>query len=312
MTININGHLLDFDKPLVMGIINVTPDSFYAGSRLSVAPAPQSSVPASPAADGVADASASESPSPLLARARRMLEAGATILDIGAVSTRPGAAPVSADEELRRLETPLAALREAFPNVLLSVDTFRACVARRVVSDFGVQIINDVSAGALDPELFTAVVDLRVPYVLTHSGGFADTALEAASPSLSAASSFLPSVARFFADRLQQLYALGVTDVILDPGFGFGKTLEENYALMRGLPDLIRLFPDNPFLVGVSRKSMVYKLLDTSPDEALNGTTALHTLALQAGAHILRVHDVPEAVQVVRIMQALHASNPQP
>jgi dihydropteroate synthase len=299
MDININGHLMDFNAPQVMGIINVTPDSFFAESRLSVEP----------------DA--------IVSRARGMMEAGATILDVGAVSTRPGASPVSADEELSRLDPALTALRRAFPDALISVDTFRATVARRVVRDFNVQIINDVSAGALDPDLFATVADLRVPYVLTHGGGYASTAVPSPSTSATAsdpaslsASAVAPhlsrrvdpisvQVARFFAERLQQLYALGVADVILDPGFGFGKNLEQNYALFHSLPELIKLFPDNPFLIGVSRKSMVYRLLGTTPEQALNGTTVLHTLALQAGAHILRVHDVPEAVEAVRIYGAV-------
>ena len=299
MDININGHLLDLSAPLVMGILNVTPDSFYAGSRLSIEP----------------DA--------IVSRARGMIEAGAALLDIGAVSTRPGASPVSADEELSRLVPALTALRRALPDAIISVDTFRAAVARRVVCDFGVQIINDVSAGALDPDLFAAVADLRVPYVLTHSGGFASSAMpdnsfssadavshpdSAAVPRLSRqVEPISVQVARFFAERLQQLYALGVSDVILDPGFGFGKSLEQNYALFHGLSDLIKLFPDNPFLIGVSRKSMIYRLLGTTPEEALNGTTVLHTLALQAGAHILRVHDVPEAVEAVRICSAVQS-----
>ena len=332
MDININGHLLDLSAPLVMGILNVTPDSFYAGSRLSI------------------------DPDAIVSRARGMIEAGATLLDIGAVSTRPGASPVSADEELSRLTPALAALRRALPDAIISVDTFRAAVARRVVCDYGVQIINDVSAGVLDPDLFSVVADLRVPYVLTHSGGFASSALpdnsfsstpvvpDSATFSESPDSSSNPvvpevapssciagsdaaslpdsatvprlsrrvepisvQVARFFAERLQQLYALGVSDVILDPGFGFGKSLEQNYALLHGLSDLIKLFPDNPFLIGVSRKSMIYRLLGTTPEGALNGTTVLHTLALQAGAHILRVHDVPEAVEAVRICSAVQS-----
>jgi len=292
MTLNFNGQLYDINEPIVMGIINVTPDSFYAGSRLPV------------------ESESESSPTTLLVeRAHRMLETGATILDVGAVSTRPGAEPVSADEEMDRLVPVLKVLRGNFPDVLLSVDTFRAAVASRVVRDFGVQLINDVSAGALDPEMFATVADLRVPYVLTHSGGFADAQLGASSDNSdqgqTSSSALLPAVARFFADHLQQLYALGVRDVILDPGFGFGKNLAENYELLRGLPELVRLFPDNPFLVGVSRKSMVYRLLNTTPDKALNGTTVLNTIALQAGAHILRVHDVPEAIEAVRITQAL-------
>ncbi len=295
MTLNIAGKLIDFSSPQVMGIINVTPDSFYAGSRTPIASG----------ASGESSAGASS----LLRRAEEMVAQGAAILDIGACSTRPGSAPVSADEEWRRLDaalTALAPLRASHPDVLISIDTFRADVARRCVRDHGIHIINDISAGQLDDTMFATVAELSTPYILMHN-----PSPDPASPSSSAflpassteSSSFLPSVARFFAERLAQLYALGVADVILDPGFGFGKTLEENYALLHHLNDLICLFPDNPFLIALSRKSMIYRLLGITPDEALNGTTVLHTLALQAGAHILRVHDVLPAVESIRLVQ---------
>ena len=276
MTLNISGHLVDLTTPQVMGIINVTPDSFYAGSRTPMT-------------------------SDCLIRAEEMVAQGATILDVGACSTRPGSTPVSADEELRRLDAALKALiplRDSHPALLVSVDTFRADVARRCVCDYGVHIINDISAGQLDDAMFATVADLHTPYVLTH---FPHPSSLTPHPS----SSFLPSVARFFAERLAQLYALGVADVILDPGFGFGKTLEENYALLHHLGELIRLFPNSPFLIALSRKSMIYRLLDITPDEALNGTTVLHTLALQAGAHLLRVHDVRPAIEAIRLCQAV-------
>ena len=375
-SISIAGRLFDFSEPQVMGIINVTPDSFYAPSRtplsgdtssagtsIAASPSGPASIAASPS--GPASIAASPSPSPsasasslLLSRAEALLRQGATMLDVGACSTRPGSAPVPSDEEWQRLDaafTALAALREAHPDLIISVDTFRADIARRCVLEHGVHIINDISAGDLDPAMFPTVADLRVPYVLTHNpsgtipavppspsslspsspsspspssplvtvpGGFPAGASPSsplvtvpggfpagASPS-SPSADYLPSVARFFADRLQRLYSLGVTDVILDPGFGFGKTIEQNYALFRHLGDLIRLFPDNPMLVGVSRKSMIWRLLGITPDEALNGTTVLNTLALNAGAHILRVHDVLPAVEAVRLCQMVNPPQP--
>jgi len=270
MTLNLRGHLTDFSQPQVMGILNVTPDSFYAASRVQEETA-------------------------IRERVAQMLAEGADLIDVGAFSTRHGASEVSEAEEMQRLDSALTVVRRYAPEVLVSVDTFRAGVARRCVRDFGVQIINDVSGGQLDDTLFETVAELQVPYVLTHSGGLADA-------STTTTGTFVEDVCRFFAERLQRLYELGVADVILDPGFGFGKTLEQNYQLMHRLSDIVGLFPDNPMLVGVSRKSMIYKLLNISPEEALNGTTVLHTLALQAGARILRVHDVREAVEAVRIM----------
>ncbi len=275
ITLNIAGRLLEFHEPWVMGILNVTPDSFYSASRV-------------------------EDSDSILARATQILSEGGRVIDVGAFSTRPGASEVSEDEEMRRLERALSVIRDSFPDALVSVDTFRAAVARRCVRDYGVQIINDVSGGQLDDALLETVADLRVPYVLTHSGGLADAATTSSSTPVE-------DVCRFFAARLQQLNDLGISDVILDPGFGFGKTLQQNYQVLQRLADIVSLFPDCPMLVGVSRKSMVYRLLDISPDEALNGTTALHTIALQAGANILRVHDVRAAVETVRICQALEA-----
>ncbi len=276
MTLNIAGKLMDFGSPQVMGILNVTPDSFYAASR-------------------------AQEEAAIRERAAQILADGGSIIDVGACSTRPGGEAVTVDEEMRRLDTALKVIFEDFPDALVSVDTFRADVARHCVQEFGVTLINDVSGGTLDDQMFETVADLHVPYVLTHSGGMADAAV----PDDGSSEMSLPSVARFFAERLQRLYELGVADVILDLGFGFGKTLEQNYQLLHGLVDFIRLFPDNPFLVGVSRKSMIYRLLDTTPEESLNGTTVLHTVALQAGAHLLRVHDVREAVEVVRIVGQL-------
>ncbi len=275
MTLNIGGKLRDFTTPMVMGILNVTTDSFYSASRM-------------------------QNEDAIRQRAAQILSEGGEIIDVGAFSTRPGASIVSEDEEMNRLDQAIAIIRQAYPEVLISVDTFRASVARRCVTEYGVNIINDVSGGALDTQMFETVADLRVPYVLTHSGGMADDQTEQSG-------TLVEDMCRFFAERLQVLHELGVADVILDPGFGFGKTLQQNYEVMHRLSDMIALFPDNPFLVGISRKSMIYRLLDICPEEALNGTTVLNTLSLQAGAHILRVHDVREAVEIVRILRALNA-----
>lgn len=287
--LNLRGVLWDMTTPQVMGIMNVTPDSFYAASR-------------------------SQQEDAIRQRADQILAEGATIIDVGGFSTRPGADIISADEEMHRLAPALDIIRKHHPEAIVSVDTFRAEVAHHCVHDYAADIINDISGGQLDDKMFQTVADLHVPYILTHSHGL--PSLPASTPSsvsAQSADSLLAEVGRYFATHLQTLNDLGAVDVILDPGFGFGKTLEQNYALMHRLPDLIRTFPDNAFLVGVSRKSMIYKLLETTPEEALNGTSVLNTLALQAGSHILRVHDVRAAVEVVRIIQQTQSSiiNPQ-
>ena len=289
-SLSIRGRLFSLERPIVMGILNATPDSFYAGSRTPV--------------EGGGEA--------LVDRARQLLDEGATILDVGAVSTRPDAQPASEDEEVLRLSAALEPLRKALPEAIVSVDTFRASVARRVVRDYDVAIVNDVSGGA-DPDMLATIAELRVPYVLTHNpsaaAGGADAPNVVAGDSDKAAHKPVDvRVAQFFVQRLEEFYAAGVSDVILDPGFGFGKTLEENYALMAALPRLVKLFPQTPFLVGISRKSMIYRLLGTTPETSLNGTSVLNTLALQAGAHILRVHDVREAAEAIAIVNAIPRS----
>lgn len=272
-TINLRGQLMNLSLPQVMGILNVTPDSFFPDSR------------AKDAED-------------VLRRAKKMVAEGATILDIGGCSTRPGSKAPSEEEEWQRLFPGLEAVRKALPEVPLSVDTFRAVVARRCVLEFGVEIINDISGGDADHAMFETIAELGVAYVLTHN----DSALSL-HPDLSP-EEVLSSVARYLAGRIQRLQELGVADIILDPGYGFGKTLQQNYALVHSLPDLIRCFDTYPILIGFSRKSMIYHLLDSAPEEALTGTVALNTLALQAGAHILRVHDVREAVETVKVWKA--------
>lgn len=261
-TLNIGGQLLSLERPLVMGILNATTESFYEASQMHTA-------------DAVAE------------RALTMLREGASIIDVGGCSTKPGLAPVSEEEEMRRLGMALAAIRKVAPEAIVSVDTFRASIAERCVRDFGVQIINDVSGGEADERMFATVADLQVPYVLTsNKGRWTELMYD-------------------LAERINRLHLMGVNDVVVDPGFGFGKTLDDNYRLMAHLEELHLL--ECPLLVGVSRKSMIYKQLNIAPAEALNGTTALHTIALTKGAHILRVHDVKAAREAILITEKLKA-----
>ncbi len=270
--INLNGILTDISVPRVMGILNVTPDSFYAASR-------------------------QQADEEISTRVLQILEAGADIIDVGAYSSRPGAGDVPADEEMRRLSHALDILRRTAPDAVVSVDTFRAQVARRCVEDFGVQIINDISGGELDAGMFDTVAQLQVPYILMHMKGTPRTMQQ--EPHYD---DLMTEMLQYFGRKVEQLHEMGVKDIILDPGFGFGKTMAHNYELMRRLQDLQVL--GLPLLVGVSRKSMIYRLLGTTPEEALNGTTVLNALALTKGANILRVHDVKAAVETVRIVQA--------
>lgn len=253
------------ERPWVMGILNVTPDSFWAGSRCDTVQA-------------------------IERRVGQMVAEGADVIDIGAYSTRPGAAEVPVAEELARLERAMEVVRRLAPGLLTSVDTFRASVAQYGVEHLGIDMVNDVSGGALDPAMFATVARLDVPYVLMHMRGTPATMQQ-----LTDYDNVVDDVLADLRSKLDALHNLGLRDVIVDPGFGFSKTLEQNYELMARLADFHRL--EAPLLVGVSRKSMVYRALCCSPDEALNGTTVLNTMALLAGAHILRVHDVAAAVQ---------------
>lgn len=277
--LNVNGRLLDFSTPCVMGILNVTPDSFYSGSRM-------------------------QTEEEIEARVRQILEEGAAIIDVGAYSSRPNADHVSAEEEMNRLRLGLDVLRRTAPDAIVSVDTFRADVARMCVEEYGVAIINDIAAGEMDADMFSTVAELNVPYIMMHMQGTPQNMQQ--HPHYD---NLLREVFLYFARKVQQLRDLGVKDIVLDPGFGFsfGKTLEHNYQLMAHLEEF-RLF-ELPLLVGVSRKSMIYRLLDTTPQEALSGTTVLHTLALMKGADILRVHDVRQAVEAVRIVEAMKAAS---
>jgi dihydropteroate synthase len=268
------GRLLDLSRPVVMGILNITPDSFYRDSRVEAAE----------------DA---------IRQAGRMLEEGAALLDLGAQSTRPGAIPVDAEDEWKRLEPVLKAVRHHFPTALLSVDTYHASVAGRALSE-GASILNDISGGSLDAAMAATAARLNAPYVLMHMQGTPSTMQDA--PHYD---DVVTRVLHFFGERLAHLRASGLRDIILDPGFGFGKTPEHNYALLRQL-DLFGLL-DCPVMAGLSRKSMIGKVLGTTVEERLNGTTALHAVALLKGVDILRVHDVKAAVEVIKLVTLLES-----
>lgn len=268
ITINVGGRLVSFDEPQVMGILNVTPDSFFATSRC-------------------------RSEGEIRQRVCQIRQEGATMVDIGAYSSRPGAEDVSKDEELRRLLPAIDIVREEWPEAVVSVDTFRAEVARKAV-EAGADIVNDISGGEMDREMFSAVSELHVPYILMHMQGTPkDMQVEPKYENL------MCEVFRSLGERVEALHEMGVADVILDPGFGFGKTMTQNYEMMARLEEFRLL--GCPLLVGVSRKSMIYRLLNTMPEESLNGTTALNMIALMKGADILRVHDVKEAVEAIKI-----------
>lgn len=270
-TLNCNGQLLPIRSALVMGIINATPDSFFAGSR-------QRSVDA------------------MLKEAERMLSAGASILDVGGQSTRPGSERVDASKELARVIDGIAAIHERFPEAILSVDTFYAAVAEEAVAA-GVSLINDISAGAIDPLLVPLVARMKLPYVLMHMQGEPKTM--ATDPHYDAITT---EVLDFFINKIAELRAMGIQDIIVDPGFGFGKTIQHNFRLLRDL-SVFRIL-GCPVMAGLSRKSTIYKTLGISADDALNGTTVMNTMALMNGASILRVHDVKEAMEAVRLVEA--------
>ena len=272
-SINCNGTLLTLESPKIMGILNATPDSFFAGSR-------------------------KQTERELAERVQQVLAEGGTIIDVGAYSTRPGAADVSAAEEWERLANALQVVRQEAPDAILSVDTFRAEIARRCVETFGVSIINDISGGDADAQMFDTVADLRVPYVLMHCQGTPQT-MQLAPTYKNVTAEVITDLSR----KVRLLRQRGMRDIIIDPGFGFGKTLEHNYTLLRQLEDF-RIF-GLPLLVGISRKSMITKPLGITAEEALNGTTALNAFALMKGAHILRVHDVKAAAEVVKLYSLL-------
>ncbi len=276
-TINCRGTLIDFNKPKVMGILNITPDSFYAGGRY-------------------------DNPENLLAKAKQMLADGAEILDIGAYSSRPGAEHITEQEELNRLISVVGIIRKNIPDAILSIDTFRSEIAKIMVNDYEVDIINDISGGDMDDQMFETIASLNVPYILMHMKGTPQNMQQ--SPKYN---DIVRDILFYFSEKIEKLTLLGVNDIIIDPGFGFGKTLEHNYELLSRLEEfkIIEL----PMLIGLSRKSMIYKLLETTPENALTGTIALNMVALQKGADILRVHDVKEAKESVTLFSKLNNQN---
>ena len=276
--INVNGRLMDLSSPQVMGILNLTPDSFYADSR-------------------------KQSEAEIAARTRQIYEEGGSIIDVGAYSSRPNAEHISTKEEMERLRKGLQIILREKPDAIISVDTFRADVARMCVEEYGVALINDISAGEMDADMFTTIAQLGVPYILMHMQGTPQSMQQ--HPYYE---NLLKEIFYYFARKIQQLRDLGAKDMIIDPGFGFGKTLEHNYELLDKLEEF-QIF-ELPLLVGVSRKSMIYKLLGGTPEDALNGTTVINALALDRGADILRVHDVKAATETVKIYAMMKRLKP--
>jgi dihydropteroate synthase len=272
MTVNCKGKLIDLSTPKVMGILNVTPDSFYDGSRF-------------------------KEESSVLNRVDQMLTEGATFIDVGAYSSRPGADHVSETEELQRILPIIEVLVKQFPEIILSIDTFRSEVAKQCI-EAGAAMINDISAGQLDDKMMETIGKLQVPYVMMHMKGTPKTMQQHTDYD-----DLLKDIIYYFSERMAAAKAHKIIDVIIDPGFGFSKTLEQNYELLSRL-ELLKII-EKPILVGVSRKSMIYKLLNTTPEHALNGTSSLNTIALLKGAKILRVHDVKEAMECITLINQL-------
>ncbi|MCK3683404.1 dihydropteroate synthase [Maribellus sp. YY47] len=275
-TIQLGNNQVDLSIPVVMGIVNITPDSFYDGGKM-------------------------EDEVTMLKAVEEMVENGVSIIDVGAVSTRPGAEAVSTKVELGRLLPAVQAIHKNFPEIPISIDTFRSWVAVRVVDEIGPVIVNDVSGGILDSKMFETMAQLQVPYVLSHIQGTLKNMQD--SPEYT---DIIKEISTYFAEKVKKLNKLGVKDVIIDPGFGFGKNLDHNYELLNRL-DAFKVF-QLPVMVGLSRKSMIWKALDVTPETALNGTSVANTLALLGGADILRVHDVKEAVEAVKIFCEIKAS----
>lgn len=272
-TINIKGELLELSQPFVMGILNITPDSFFAESR-------------------------KQGEQEIVARVAEILTQGGKIVDIGAQSTRPSSTLLSSKEEIERLKPALNIINKEFPDAILSVDTFYSDVARFCVEEHGVDIINDISGGEMDKNMFDTVASLNVPYILMHMRDTPQTMSQ-----LTDYDNLIQDIFYYFSKKIAELHLKGVNDIIIDPGFGFSKTIDQNYELMASLKGF-SIF-DLPLLVGISRKKMIYNLIDSTAEESLNGTSILNTFALQNGADILRVHDVKEAVEAVKITEKL-------
>jgi dihydropteroate synthase len=272
-TLNCNGQLIDLSEPIIMGVLNVTPDSFFDGGKY-------------------------ENVKALLQQVGKMISAGAMIIDVGGMSSRPGAEIINVSEELSRVIPIIKQIKEHFPTIIISIDTVRSEVARQSVAA-GASIINDISAGSIDDQMFETVAELNVPYILMHMQGKPEDMQQ--DPDYQ---DVTKNVLDFFIEKIRELRALGVKDIILDPGFGFGKTIQHNYQLLQNFA--IFKILDLSLLAGISRKSMIYKVLDSTPEEALNGTTVLNTLALERGAKILRVHDVKEAKETITLWKQLN------
>jgi dihydropteroate synthase len=275
-SLNCRGKLINLSTPKIMGILNVTPDSFYDGGKF-------------------------RTEKDILKKVEQMIEEGAAIIDAGAYSSRPGAEHITAEVEIQRLGIALAAIRTNFPDVIVSADTFRSEVALVAVKDYGVDIINDISAGSMDKNMLNTIAELNVPYVMMHIKGTPQNMQ--INP---AYDNVVEEIIKYFSEKIQKAKLAGICDIIIDPGFGFGKTLEHNYQILNRLDDF-KIF-ELPILVGLSRKSMIYKALDTTPVGALNGTTVLNTIAIINGANILRVHDVREAMETIKLCSLYHKS----
>ena len=278
-TINIKGNLIGLETPLVMGIVNITPDSFYKGSR-------------------------KQSEKEVVERVQQIIDQGGTIIDIGGQSTAPTSTMQTAKEELDRITPALSLIQREFPDAILSIDTFYAEVAKTVVEKYGVAMVNDISGGQIDEKMFATVAELKVPYILMHMRGTPQTMQK-----LTDYDNLIEDIIYYFSEKIAHLNSLGVNDIIVDPGFGFSKTLEQNFELMAYLK-YFHIF-DTPLLVGISRKSMTYKPLGTNAEGSLNATTVLNTYALQSGANILRVHDVKEAVECIKLTSMLNKYTPE-
>lgn len=274
MTINCNGKLISLDQPKVMGILNVTPDSFFDGGKY-------------------------KDESSILSQVQKMINEGATFIDIGAYSTRPGGLEIDNTTELNRITPIVKLILKEFPNTILSIDTFRSSVAKECIQ-LGAAIINDISAGLQDKQMLNTVAKMNVPYIMMHMKGTPQNMQQK-----TGYDDMLKEILLFFSKRLSLAKSLGIKDIIIDPGFGFAKNVDQNYELLRQLQ--MMNFIDHPLLVGISRKSMIYKTLNTTAEQALNGTTALHMVCLQKGAKILRVHDVKEAMECVKLHDQLNA-----
>ncbi|MCQ2974420.1 MAG: dihydropteroate synthase [Bacteroidales bacterium] len=268
-SINCKGQIIDFSVPKIMGIVNITPDSFFQNSRCN-------------------------SEKEIISRVSQMISDGANFIDIGAYSTRPGCDFVSEDDEICRIKFALNIISKEFPNALISIDTYRSKVAKISVEEYGASLINDISAGQLDNEMFNTIANLKIPYIAMHMQGNPQNMNKFINYN-----NFIKDIIEYFSDKINHLKNLGVNDIIIDPGFGFSKTIDQNYELLNNLSEFKIL--ECPILVGISRKSMIYKFLETSPENSLNGTSILNTISVIKGADILRVHDVKQAYEVVKL-----------